>query len=90
MPPHPVLDLSTVPDLHTYLAPTPFASRSIEEILGGSGNYTFRLRLEVPHEGASTVILKHAKPYIKASPENARVPFDLERQVQTWDSIHAS
>ncbi|KAH9486413.1 4-hydroxytryptamine kinase [Psilocybe cubensis] len=73
----PTLDLSLEADVRVYLAKTPFASTDVQPLSGGTGNYVFRLRLDAPYEGRRTVVLKHAKPFVKDLPELA---FELSRQ----------
>lgn len=70
-------DLTTESGVKAYLDDTPFASHTIITLSGGSANYTYRIRLVTPHEGQSTLVLKHAEPYVKGS----TIPFSLERQV---------
>lgn len=70
-------DLTTDSGVKSYLADTPFASHTIAGLSGGTGNYTYRIYLSAPHEGQSTLVLKHAEPYVKGSD----IPFGLERQV---------
>jgi hypothetical protein len=70
-------DLTTTEGVSAYLQGTPFSSRETVQITGGSGNFTFRLFLDAPHEGRSTLVLKHAKPYVAQAPS---IPFGLERQ----------
>ena len=71
-------DLSTVEGVQAYIIDTPFTSTEILPLSGGSANYVFRLTLEKPYEGHTTLILKHAKPYAKDWPEFA---LPVERQV---------
>ena len=72
-------DLTTVGGILSYLATTPFASASAEQLSGGHTNFTFRLQLNAPHEGHQTLILKHARPY-GANATNFSLP--VSRQVR--------
>ncbi|KAJ3845307.1 hypothetical protein F5878DRAFT_689607 [Lentinula raphanica] len=74
----PYKDLANLEDLKEYLEGTPFASSEIDILTGGTGNFACRLRLLSPYEAQSTLVLKHAKPYVFTS-EN-KFPFSLERQ----------
>ncbi|EMD41880.1 hypothetical protein CERSUDRAFT_110439 [Gelatoporia subvermispora B] len=71
------LDLAQSEDVLTYLANTPFRSVTVTPLVGGMGNYTFRLRLHTPYEGQTSLVLKHGKPYI---PGNEDFALALERQ----------
>lgn len=74
----PTLDLSLEADVRVYLAKTPFASADIAPLSGGMANYVFRLRLAAPYRGKRTLVLKHAKTFVKNMPE---IAFELSRQV---------
>jgi len=71
-------DLSTVKGVQAYIIDTPFTSTEILPLSGGSANYVFRLTLEKPYEGRTTLILKHGKSYAKDRPE---VALPVDRQV---------
>lgn len=71
-------DLTTIAGVEDYVRDTPFASSTVMSLSGGTGNYTYRLYLETPHEGKSTAILKHSTSYVKSLPT---IPFAIERQV---------
>ncbi|KAK7465543.1 hypothetical protein VKT23_005518 [Stygiomarasmius scandens] len=73
-------DLSNVPELKEYLKTTPFAGDDIQVLSGGTGNFACRVKLSSPHKGASTAVVKHAKPYIFSTRDTDRYPFALERQ----------
>ena len=65
--------------MRTYLTGTLFAaSDRIETVSGGSANYVYRIWLDTPFEGRKTLILKHAKPYVR---EFKQIAFTDERQV---------
>ncbi|KAF9074970.1 hypothetical protein BDP27DRAFT_1381023 [Rhodocollybia butyracea] len=70
-------DLADVAELKEYLQGTPFASSGIDILTGGTGNFACRLHLISPYQGQSTLVLKHAKPYIFTA---RNWPFSLERQ----------
>ncbi|KAF8640475.1 hypothetical protein AX17_000138 [Amanita inopinata Kibby_2008] len=71
-------DLTTIEGVGKYLVETPFSSRGeILALNGGSANYAYRVRLDKPYGGQATVIVKHARPYVK---NIATLPFDLSRQ----------
>ncbi|KAI0347689.1 hypothetical protein BDW22DRAFT_1384541 [Trametopsis cervina] len=70
-------DLSQADDVQKFLSGGPFDSQQVSQVVGGGGNYTFRLKLTSPHAGHRTAILKHGKPYI---PGMRDVAFDVERQ----------
>lgn len=71
-------DLSHIPDIHAYLADTPFASDVVTPVSGGYANFVFRLQLRAPYNGCPTLIMKHAKPYVAGWTE---MPLPVERQV---------
>ncbi|KAF8913222.1 kinase-like domain-containing protein [Gymnopilus junonius] len=71
-------DLTTESGVRAYLAKTAFASTEIVPLLGGTANYVYRLILEKEYEGRKTLVLKHAKPYVKSWKALA---FALERQI---------
>lgn len=72
-------DLATTEGILTYLKTTPFAAEAATQLAGGTGNYTYRVHLQASYAGRNTVVLKHAKPYVK----NAQwIPFPIERQVR--------
>ncbi|KAJ7050390.1 kinase-like domain-containing protein [Mycena amicta] len=71
-------ELATASGVHDYLANTEFACTSAVPLAGGVGNFTYRLFLSNPHKERSTLILKHAKPYVALSPD---FPFSVDRQV---------
>lgn len=75
-------DLTTDSGVKAYVADAPFASHTITSLSGGSGNYTYRIHLSAPYEGQSTLVLKHAEPYVKGT----TIPFGLERQVRDFIS----
>ena len=72
-------DLTTAKGVLAYLATTPFASMSAEQLSGGHTNFIFRLQLNTPHQGHQTLILKHARPYV-ASAADFSLP--VSRQVR--------
>ncbi|KAH9081518.1 kinase-like domain-containing protein [Lactarius deliciosus] len=83
-------DLTTAEGVLTYLATTPFASASAKLLSGGSTNFIFRLQLNAPHEGRSTLILKHARPQMATNPDFSlpvsRQDFEVDalRGVRAW------
>jgi 5-methylthioribose kinase len=72
-------DLLTVAGVLRYLAPTPFASNEIYPLSGGNCNFVYRIHLRTPYNNLSTLVLKHAEPYVAASAH--RMPLVVERQV---------
>ncbi|KAJ7292780.1 kinase-like domain-containing protein [Mycena rebaudengoi] len=73
------LDLSLIPDLHTYLENhQAFQCTTIEVLSGGLANFTFRLHLREPFEGRPSLVLKHAKNYVAFAKD---IPFGVERQL---------
>ncbi|KAF7319246.1 APH domain-containing protein [Mycena chlorophos] len=71
-------DLATIDGVEAYLAETEFACSRVVPLAGGIGNFTYRLFLRNPYEQQTTVILKHAAPYLANRPG---VPFAVERQI---------
>lgn len=71
-------DLTEPQDVRGYLSKTPFASTEVVPLSGGSANYVYRLYLKNPYEGRDTLVLKHARPYIK---DHLTLAFTTERQV---------
>jgi hypothetical protein len=72
-------DLSTVAGVFQYLAQTPFASDQVYPLSGGTANFVYRIHLQTPVNDASTMVLKHAAPYVAAG--GKEIPFAVERQV---------
>lgn len=72
-------DLTIEAGVEAYLADTPYACTKAEALSGGLGNFVFRLHLREHYHGHQTLVLKHAKPYVKALPN---IPFDVHRQVR--------
>ena len=58
-------DLTEPQDVHDYLLKTPFASTEVVPLSGGSANYVYRVYLKKPYDGRDSVVMKHARPYIK-------------------------
>lgn len=73
------LDLSLPADVLAYLAHTPFASTHVEPLSGGNANFVFRLHLARPYAGHATLVLKHAKSWVKWD-QNFKL--DVKRQVR--------
>ncbi|GLB43504.1 putative phosphotransferase enzyme family protein [Lyophyllum shimeji] len=77
-------DLTTVAGVHAYIATTPFASSAVTILSGGTGNFAYRIHLDVPFQGQETLVLKHAEPYVK----NYRsMPFSLDRQRFEYEAM---
>src|SRR6266508_5469233 len=73
------LDLSDEQDVCRYLNDnTVFQTTDVIALSGGTANYAFRLKLASPYLGRETLVLKHAKPYVK---QDHLIPFGLDRQV---------
>jgi len=72
-------DLTTADGVLAYLATTPFASTSAEQLSGGNTNFVFRLQLSTPHQGHQTLILKHARAYVA---NNTNFSLPVSRQVR--------
>jgi len=72
-------DLSTEEGVRAYITGSPWTSTEIMPLSGGNANYIFRLRLATPFRGRETVVLKHAKPYVKSMKD---VHLMQERQVR--------
>ncbi|KAF8808046.1 hypothetical protein BYT27DRAFT_7099486 [Phlegmacium glaucopus] len=70
-------DLTIPQGVHDYLSKTPFASTEAIPLSGGTANYVFRLRLTNAYEGRDSLVLKHARPYVKSY---RTLAFALERQ----------
>ena len=71
-------ELATEEGVLTYLKTTPFAAEKVTQLVGGTGNYTYRVDLQASYAGRNTVVVKHAKPYVK---DARSIPFPIERQV---------
>lgn len=71
-------DLTTVAGVQAYLADTPFASNTITVLGGGTANFAYRIHLCTPHNEQSTLVLKHAAPYVK---NWRQLAFSPDRQV---------
>ena len=72
-------DLSDIPGVLAYVAGGPFASEKVTALTGGHANFSFRLYLLQPYNERPTVVLKHAKPYVKLAVD---FPLSVERQVR--------
>ena len=73
------LDLTSIPAVVAFLANTPFASKSVTYLPGGTVNFLYRIHLLVPYEGSQTIILKHAQPFVKDWMDTA---IEMDRQVR--------
>src|ERR1700733_5594550 len=71
--------LMSISAVEAFLADTPFASRSVTELTGGTVNYVYRIQLLTPIEGSQTVVLKHAQPFWKSAVVNS---WEVVRQVR--------
>ena len=79
------LDLSIEQDVCRYLNDnTVFKTTHVIALSGGTANYVFRLKLATPYLGRETLVLKHAKPYIK---QDHLIPFGLDRQVRYFPFV---
>ncbi|CAH0033906.1 unnamed protein product [Clonostachys rhizophaga] len=57
------------------LEATPFEPSKLTQLAGGSVNFTYEAALAKPlDDGAKTVFIKHAEPYMKVRPETALPP----------------
>ena len=74
-----VPDLATADGVRAYLAGTAFAGAEVSPLSGGTANFVYRLTLRAPHDGHATLVLKHAKGYVKDHPGMA---FEVGRQVR--------
>lgn len=74
----PDMDLGTEEGVRTYLAETEWAGAEVIPLSGGLTNFVFRLRPVVPYRGKETIVLKHAKGYVKSF---QTIKVGLERQV---------
>ncbi|KAF8874414.1 kinase-like domain-containing protein [Infundibulicybe gibba] len=82
-----VPDLTTIAGVFAYLSSTPFCcddKTQITSLSGGHANFTYRVHMSTPFEGQSTVVLKHARRYMK---NLVTVPFDLSRQVYEVEAL---
>ncbi|KIY62564.1 hypothetical protein CYLTODRAFT_426815 [Cylindrobasidium torrendii FP15055 ss-10] len=73
-------DLSKAADVKLYLATTPFAATSVLPLSGGYSNFVYRLVLQTPYEGRTTLVLKHGKDHLPGS-DKTTLHFDLVRQI---------
>jgi hypothetical protein len=64
-------------DLLLHLKDTPFAAHHVEVLNGGYVNMTYRLRLNVPYNDKTSVVMKHARHLTFAGLE-----FGVVRQVR--------
>ena len=74
-------DLTIPQDVYGYLSKTPFASTAVNPLSGGTANYVYRLWLKNPYEGRDSLVLKHARPYVK---NYSTLAFATERQVRSF------
>lgn len=72
------MDLGTEEGVRIYLAETEWAGAEVIPLSGGNTNFVFRLRLIAPYRGKETIVLKHAKTYVKTFKS---IVLGLERQV---------
>lgn len=61
-----------------------FNGTSCLRLSGGFGNFVWRIQLEAPYRGHSTVVLKHAKDHAAA---NSNIPFGLDRMKFERDAL---
>ncbi|PFH50967.1 hypothetical protein AMATHDRAFT_143692 [Amanita thiersii Skay4041] len=72
------LDLTIADGVRDYIQGTPFSSHGdIVMLSGGVTNFVYRVKLDEPFRGKATVIIKHAKPYVRSWVE---LPLELSRQ----------
>ncbi|KAJ8518781.1 hypothetical protein ONZ45_g4216 [Pleurotus djamor] len=69
-----MLDLTTTSGVEQYLSTTPFKSTKVTPLSGGTANYIYRIDLETPFQGHSSLIFKHGLPFV------GTIPFSLDRQ----------
>ncbi|PFH50964.1 hypothetical protein AMATHDRAFT_60170 [Amanita thiersii Skay4041] len=71
-------DLATVDGVRDYVKGTPFSSSGeIVMLSGGFTNFVYRIALDEPFRNKATVVVKHAKPYVK---DWVELPLGLSRQ----------
>ncbi|PFH50963.1 hypothetical protein AMATHDRAFT_60169 [Amanita thiersii Skay4041] len=71
-------DLTTVDGVRDYVKGTPFSSSGKIVILsGGYTNFVYRVTLDEPFRGKTTVVIKHSKPYARSS---VYLPLEISRQ----------
>jgi hypothetical protein len=59
-------------NVSTWLNTTPYAASSLEPLVGGQANFTYRAHLINPlSDGATEVVVKHGEPYMARHPANA-------------------
>lgn len=61
-----------------------FIGTSCLRLSGGFGNFVWRIQLEAPYRGYSTVVLKHGKDHAAA---NKDIPFGLDRMQFERDAL---
>jgi hypothetical protein len=76
--------LTSAQAVEAFLAGTPFASRSVVILSDGHCNHAYRVHLLNPVDGHTSVVLKHALPWLRF---RANVPFDPIRQVRPKDEV---
>jgi hypothetical protein len=74
-------DLTKPQDVYDHLSKTPFASTAVIPLSGGNANYVYRLWLKNPYGGRDSLVLKHARPYVKTY---LTLAFATERQVRSF------
>lgn len=79
------MDLTTISGVQAYLArKTTFTSHTVTQLAGARANFVYRIHLIEPFEGKSTLVVKHAQPYLKESPG---IAFGVERQVSSIQGL---
>ncbi|KAF9011117.1 kinase-like domain-containing protein [Cyathus striatus] len=80
------VDLTTEEGVRLFLTDTPFACTEVITVSGGNANYAYRLNLIVPYCGNTTLICKHAKPYIRTMID---IPLNVDRQLYEVEALKA-
>ncbi|KDQ63165.1 hypothetical protein JAAARDRAFT_188771 [Jaapia argillacea MUCL 33604] len=74
------LQLDTASGVRAYLEGTPFASDSVTPLVGGYGNFTYRLWLKSPYENRKTVVVKYGRSLVLTRVNASPLPLAIERQ----------
>ncbi|KAF9008331.1 kinase-like domain-containing protein [Cyathus striatus] len=79
-------NLTTEEGVRLFLVDTPFACTEVRTVSGGNANFVYRLHLIVPYRGNTTLICKHAEPYVRTMLD---VRLSVDRQLYEVEALRS-